>query len=244
MRPVRVLACVRRLLLVVGVAFAVLPVGSALADTTIGAVGGEFDPRLGPCPGNVVLADMTYVVPNGGGSITSFSFQVGFAGQQLDFLVLQPAGDNNYTVEGHTGVVTLPDTPVATFTNPGGIPVQGGEILGMWFPDQQPVEPGVPPQGGLVGCARAAVPGNGGILATDFGVADPINGETISFGGPDINDNLNESANLQTGGSGSPSPRTKDQCRSGGWRTFGQFKNHGDCVSFVATGGKNPPSGP
>jgi len=27
----------------------------------------------------------------------------------------------------------------------------------------------------------------------------------------------------------------------GAWRTFGFFKNHGDCVSFVATGGKNPP---
>jgi hypothetical protein len=233
MRPVRVLACVRRLLLVVGVAFAVLPVGSALADTTIGAVGGEFDPRLGPCPGNVVLADMTYVVPSGGGFITSFSFQVGFAGQQLDFLVLRPAGDN-YTVVGHTGLVTLPNTPVATFTV-GSLPVQGGDILGMWFPDQQPGEPGVPPQGGLVACARAAGPGNGGILATDFGVADPNNGETISFGDPDINDDLNESANLVT-----PS---RDQCRNGGWRNFGQFKHQGDCMSFVATGGKNPPSG-
>src|SRR5215211_494761 len=128
MRPVRVLACVRRLLLGIGVTFAVLPVGSALADTTIGAVGGEFDPRFGPCPGNVVLADMTYVVPNGGGFITSFSFQVGFAGQQLDFLVLRPAGDN-YTVEDHTGLVTLPNAPVATFTV-GSLPVQGGDILG------------------------------------------------------------------------------------------------------------------
>jgi len=181
MSAVRVWACVRRLLLVVGVAFAVLPVGAALADTTIGAVGGQFDPRLGPCPGNVVLADMTYVVPSGGGQITSFSFQVGFPGQQLDFLILQPAGANTYTVEGHTGVVTLPNAPVATFTEPG-IPVQGGEILGMWFPDQQPAEPNVPPQGGLVGCARAASANNGGVLSTDFGVADPINGETLSFG--------------------------------------------------------------
>jgi hypothetical protein len=35
---------------------------------------------------------------------------------------------------------------------------------------------------------------------------------------------------------------TKQQCRDGGWQSFG-FKNQGDCVSFVATGGKNPPSG-
>jgi hypothetical protein len=42
---------------------------------------------------------------------------------------------------------------------------------------------------------------------------------------------------------------TKDQCKNGGWQTFKNpdgspmFKNQGDCVSFFATGGKNPPSG-
>jgi hypothetical protein len=29
-------------------------------------------------------------------------------------------------------------------------------------------------------------------------------------------------------------------CKNGGYRDFPQFKNQGDCVSFVATGGKNP----
>jgi hypothetical protein len=40
-------------------------------------------------------------------------------------------------------------------------------------------------------------------------------------------------------------PTSKDQCKNGGWKTFTNpaFKNQGDCVSFVATGGKNPPSG-
>jgi hypothetical protein len=36
-------------------------------------------------------------------------------------------------------------------------------------------------------------------------------------------------------------PASKDECRNGGWRNFPGFKNQGDCVSFVATGGKNPP---
>ena len=42
-------------------------------------------------------------------------------------------------------------------------------------------------------------------------------------------------------------PTSKDQCKLGGWNNFDTtvtFKNQGDCVSFVATGGKNPPSGP
>jgi hypothetical protein len=35
-------------------------------------------------------------------------------------------------------------------------------------------------------------------------------------------------------------PTTKEECKNGGWRDFGVFKNQGDCVSFVATGGRNP----
>ena len=39
-------------------------------------------------------------------------------------------------------------------------------------------------------------------------------------------------------------PTSKDQCKKGGWMNYGDlFKNQGDCVSFIATGGKNPPSG-
>ena len=39
-------------------------------------------------------------------------------------------------------------------------------------------------------------------------------------------------------------PTSTDQCKNGGWQVFGVFKNQGDCESFVATGGKNPPANP
>jgi hypothetical protein len=39
-------------------------------------------------------------------------------------------------------------------------------------------------------------------------------------------------------------PTSKDECKNGGWRNFPGFQNQGDCVSFLATGGKNQPSGP
>ena len=47
------------------------------------------------------------------------------------------------------------------------------------------------------------------------------------------------------GSAGAPPPPTgTDQCKHGGWKSFGTvFKNQGDCVAFVASGGKNPPSG-
>ena len=38
-------------------------------------------------------------------------------------------------------------------------------------------------------------------------------------------------------------PSSKDHRKSGGWKTYGIFKNQGDCVSFVATKGKTPPGG-
>jgi hypothetical protein len=30
-----------------------------------------------------------------------------------------------------------------------------------------------------------------------------------------------------------PFPTAKDQCKNGGWRAFPQFRNQGQCVSFV-----------
>jgi hypothetical protein len=39
-----------------------------------------------------------------------------------------------------------------------------------------------------------------------------------------------------------PSPTSKDQCKNAGWRTYGVFKNQGDCLSYVATKGKNRPA--
>jgi hypothetical protein len=38
-----------------------------------------------------------------------------------------------------------------------------------------------------------------------------------------------------------PLPRVEGDCKNGGWRAFGIFRNQGDCVSYVATHGKNEP---
>ena len=41
-----------------------------------------------------------------------------------------------------------------------------------------------------------------------------------------------------------PLPTSKDQCKNGGWENYGTtFRNQGDCVSFVASGGKKAPKG-
>jgi len=40
-------------------------------------------------------------------------------------------------------------------------------------------------------------------------------------------------------------PTSKDDCKNGGWQSFNDpaFKNQGDCVSYVATKGKNKGNG-
>lgn len=45
-------------------------------------------------------------------------------------------------------------------------------------------------------------------------------------------------------GAGQCVPTDKEQCKDGGWMNYGtMFKNQGDCVSFVASRGKNQPNG-
>jgi hypothetical protein len=39
-----------------------------------------------------------------------------------------------------------------------------------------------------------------------------------------------------------PMPTSKDECKKDGWRTFGVFRNQGDCVSYVEN--HKPPKGP
>lgn len=42
----------------------------------------------------------------------------------------------------------------------------------------------------------------------------------------------------------SSEPTTVEECKKGGWQNYGGlFKNQGDCVSYVVTGGRNQPSG-
>jgi len=38
-------------------------------------------------------------------------------------------------------------------------------------------------------------------------------------------------------------PTEKAECKNGGWETYDIFKNQGDCVSYVATDGRNEPAG-
>lgn len=191
----------RRLLLMAGVVFTALPAGSALADTTIGQVGGRAG-CVNPFSTGAMYADLGYRVPSGGGRITSFSFQSEpiMASYQVDFLVLRPAGgSNNYTLVGKTGLVTLKGTGLETFPVTPTISVQPGDILGFWFSTA------------LADCYRFGR----GPTTYKIPAPDPRPGDAIAMAPPSAGADLNESANLVTAVGGAPSPPPR-RCERGG----------------------------
>ena len=108
MDRLRCRARVRRVLLVVGLAFAGLPVGSAVAATTIGQTGTLFTTQV--MAGGIERAETGSVMP-GAGTVKSFQFQAGscpLVSGSVDFQVLRPLGGNQYQVIGNTGTQTNP----------------------------------------------------------------------------------------------------------------------------------------
>ena len=171
---------VRRLLVLVGMVFVVLPAGSALADVTIGQTGSDGG-GCGPNPPGGVDADTNYVVPTGGGAITSFSFQSTSLndGVQLEFLALRPVSGTTYKVVGKTGLETLAGTGLETFS--ASIPVQAGDIIGFFYPEL------------LWNCLHDAAGVSGDIGSG--GVADPAVNSNVDlppgFSGKDVNESAN-----------------------------------------------------
>jgi hypothetical protein len=124
-----VLARVRRVLLFVGLMFAASPVGSALADTTVG--------QTGTPPGAFVsgfeIVQTSATMP-AAGVVTSFHFQSSMCNLEsgaFDFQVLRPLGSDHYRVLGDTGNQTDPcDGQFHSY--PVSIPVQAGDVIGVY----------------------------------------------------------------------------------------------------------------
>ena len=106
--------------------------------------------------------------------------------------------------------------------------------------------------GGLSNADALYVSVSGNKTTFDLELTPPPPPDSDGDGVPDPSDNCDNAPNPgqeDTDGDGAgnacDTPSSKEECKNGGWQTFtGQaFSNQGDCVSFVATGGKNPPKG-
>ena len=159
----------------------VLVLAGALAGNASAATIGHNGLGTG-CAGGDVLADSGYVVPAGGGIVSSFRFltQALNAGQQLDFLVLRPTGADSYTVVGRTGLVTLAGTGLETF--PASVQSRAGDVLGFYVSTQ------------VDNCLYVG----SGTSAFRF-QPDPATGATVTLD-PFLGHDLNESATVVTTG--------------------------------------------
>jgi hypothetical protein len=204
-------------------------VTAAQASTTVGQTG---DPTASDTYWFGGAEDLSngYVVPAGGGVVVSLNTQssscnlasFGFVQGSYNLQVLRPLGGGQYTVLGDTGNQTDPcDGQLHSY--PVNIPVQAGDVLGVYVVSD------------WVGAL------NGGGTIGDF-IAEPAVGDTIGPLGITDSHSVDESATLNQ------TPTSTSDCKNGGWQNFtddngNPFKNQGDCVSFVATKGKNGGNG-
>jgi hypothetical protein len=91
-------------------------------------------------------------------------------------------------------------------------------------------------------------------VSGSFGVGFPNRGAFLIGGTTTFTAFLDEDLNLEpdpgspivtTTLTYCPPPLAAEECKKGGFENFPNlaFKNQGDCVSYVATGGSNPPAG-
>ncbi len=116
------------------------PASAALKTdtTTTSTLGQTLSPSASEqsCNSSTLVIDTSYVVPAGGGTITSFSYQSdpdqgpSGEGDLYDFGVFRPGSDGYDTVVGTTGLLAIQGTGLETF--PVNIAVQAGDVLGLY----------------------------------------------------------------------------------------------------------------
>ena len=230
MRRVVRFSPVRLAVLVLTLFATVLAAGaSAAAPVTIGQTSAAADYLCGEGfgPGIAeydletaeVASGTGFVVPAGIWDITSWSTYAGSDGGLMSMMVFRPAtGTDNYTVVAASPVEALTSSVLNTYS--ASVPVRGGDLLGFWADK----DASCLTHTRSAGRSQPVEPG----CAADrrqHGQCTPVSrvpAEHLCH------------ARSRSG---------KADCMKGGWQSYGVFKNQGDCVSFVATGGKNLAAG-
>jgi hypothetical protein len=196
--------------------------GAAPAPTPLGgAAPGDGTCATGFWHAQIGEATASYTVPPGVWRLTSWSMW-GSSGS-VSFLVLRPAAGTAYRVVYASAAHSLTGG-INTFAD--SVPVLGGDKIGFLA---NSVVPGCFV---LTGNSADTVgwnlqPSSPGSIVDPAAPPSPCNGCESQV-------RWNLGATVE--------PITKHDCKKGGWKAWPVFKNRGDCVSYVATGGKNKPA--
>jgi hypothetical protein len=150
-------------------------------------------------------------------------------------LVSCTATDEFQTTATATFTVTVRDTTAPVVTPPADITIGATGTTGaaVTFP---------------AGSATDIVDGAVPVTCTGYASGDtfPIGTTTVTCSATDSAGNTGTGSFKVTVTPPPPSgPADADACKHDGWKDYPDlhFKNQGDCVSYVATHGKNPPAG-
>jgi hypothetical protein len=169
------------------------------------------------------------------------------------YFSLLDAPIDRWTFSREPGPITPDDCKTRFVVPTGGFPALGANfVITDAVPDSTPPVLTVPSR--LTVNARSL--GGAGVSYTVTAADDvdaspevactPPSGSTFPIGTTRVTCTATDDAGNKTTKSFDVAvrlPSSTVECRQGGWRNFGSlFKNQGDCVSFVATGGKNPPA--
>ena len=174
-----------------------------------------------------VTSGSSYTVPSGSWAITSWSADGNVWGGQGSLVLLRPTGTpGSLDVVATSAVEPFAVGQLNTF--PTSILTEGGDIVGLWGGPNGVTSPGT-------ACAMG-IPSPTDTFSFEPAGTQPVAGTTLSSFTNGAFVRVNISATLVS------LPTSADDCMNGGWQSFSVFKNQGDCVSFVATGGKNLPA--
>jgi hypothetical protein len=216
------------------VTLAALALGATAASAAESVTIGQTLPNSTLCATSWLIqtsSPSSYVVPADNLEITEWSTFAGdsvASGGSMALVVFRPTGSGSYEVVATSPVQALTPNTLNTFKLASPIVVQKGDLIGM-YEDQ-------------ANCYVAATTST--ILGGFALNGPPPVGTTLTQGSPGTfvgPFQLNISATLTP--VAPPLPTAADQCKEGNWGSFDVFKNQGDCVSFLATKGTNPPSG-
>jgi hypothetical protein len=215
-----------------------LPTAALAATSTVIGSAAENQQCNGPLDSvQVSTSGTSYAVPAGGGSITSWSILAGPDTGTVGLEVWRPTAPPTYTLVDTTPLTSLTANSLNVFTLTTTIAAQGGDLLGLR------VE-------GSVSCAEfTSNPSD--LVGISFNPVAPAPGAAVVLSPFGQDEQLNVTATVQVTVTPPPPtvPTTADQCKHRGWRGLTDnngtpFKNQGDCVSFVATDGRNAASAP
>jgi hypothetical protein len=174
-----------------------LPVPGALAATEVGQLDPAADP-VGSCMGTTVFAqraavgESSYAVPSGGGVITGWSHKANsVSGRELALKLLRSQGDERFAVVGGSALEVLEPSTVNTFST--RVPVQGGDLIGLWIGNPSgggPLDPG-----GGASCAFYAPLGN--TVQVGFFGPEPAAGAADEIGNDYLGMRLNVTATVE-----------------------------------------------